>query len=53
MKILSRIVTPTKGFFRFRGRLISLLEIGTGFHGELTGREKYFFEWYYHGNENP
>ncbi|HAT1773649.1 TPA: ATP-binding cassette domain-containing protein [Legionella pneumophila] len=42
LKILSRIVTPTKGFFRFRGRLISLLEIGTGFHGELTGRENIF-----------
>jgi lipopolysaccharide transport system ATP-binding protein len=42
LKILSRIITPTKGLFRFRGRLISLLEIGTGFHGELTGRENIF-----------
>ncbi|HAT9320009.1 TPA: ATP-binding cassette domain-containing protein [Legionella pneumophila subsp. pneumophila] len=42
LKILSRIVSPTEGLFRFRGRLISLLEIGTGFHGELTGRENIF-----------
>lgn len=42
LKILSRITTPTDGEFRFRGRLISLLEIGTGFHGDLTGRENIF-----------
>lgn len=42
LKILSRITAPTNGQFRFRGRLISLLEIGTGFHGDLTGRENIY-----------
>ena len=39
LKILSRITTPTHGVFRFRGRLVSLLEVGTGFHPDLSGRE--------------
>jgi lipopolysaccharide transport system ATP-binding protein len=39
LRILSRITTPTSGRVRIRGRLASLLEVGTGFHGELTGRE--------------
>lgn len=39
LKILSRITTPTYGQFRFRGRLISLLEVGTGFHPDLSGRD--------------
>ncbi len=39
LKIISRITTPTRGRARIRGRLASLLEVGTGFHGELTGRE--------------
>lgn len=39
LKILSRITTPTQGQFRFRGRLVSLLEVGTGFHPDLSGRE--------------
>ncbi|OCZ92320.1 hypothetical protein A7P25_22535 [Achromobacter xylosoxidans] len=39
LKILSRITTPTSGQFRFRGRLVSLLEVGTGFHPDLSGRE--------------
>lgn len=42
LKILSRITSPDSGSFRFRGRLISLLEIGTGFHPDLTGRENIF-----------
>lgn len=42
LKILSRIVSPTNGGFRFKGRLISLLEIGTGFHGDLTGKENIY-----------
>ena len=42
LKILSRIVSPSGGEFQFRGRLISLLEIGTGFHGDLTGRENIY-----------
>ena len=39
LKILSRIVEPTAGRARIRGRVASLLEVGTGFHPELTGRE--------------
>jgi lipopolysaccharide transport system ATP-binding protein len=39
LKILSRITRPTQGGFRFRGHLISLLEVGTGFHPDLSGRE--------------
>lgn len=42
LKILSRITRPSAGQFRFRGRLISLLEVGTGFHPDLTGRENIF-----------
>src|SRR5262249_16227715 len=39
LKILSRITEPTEGHVRLRGRVASLLEVGTGFHPELTGRE--------------
>ncbi len=42
LKILSRVTTPTKGRVRLRGRVGSLLEVGTGFHPELTGRENVF-----------
>lgn len=42
LKILSRITEPTKGRVRIRGRLASLLEVGTGFHPELTGRENVY-----------
>lgn len=42
LKILSRITPPTKGSITVRGRLASLLEVGTGFHPELTGRENIF-----------
>lgn len=42
LKVLSRITTPTKGSIRLKGRVASLLEIGTGFHPELTGRENIF-----------
>jgi lipopolysaccharide transport system ATP-binding protein len=42
LKILSRIVEPTRGEARIRGRVGSLLEVGTGFHSELTGRENVF-----------
>jgi lipopolysaccharide transport system ATP-binding protein len=42
LKIVSRITEPTEGRVRVRGRLASLLEVGTGFHPELTGRENVF-----------
>ncbi|MES2592732.1 MAG: ABC transporter ATP-binding protein [Bacteroidota bacterium] len=42
LKVLSRIVTPTKGRITIDGRVASLLEVGTGFHPELTGRENVF-----------
>lgn len=42
LKILSRITDPTEGRVRIRGRVASLLEVGTGFHPELTGRENIF-----------
>src|SRR5690349_13102838 len=42
LKIMSRITEPTEGRLRIRGRVASLLEVGTGFHPELTGRENVF-----------
>ncbi len=42
LKILSRITEPTKGRITIHGRVASLLEVGTGFHPELTGRENVF-----------
>ena len=42
LKILSRVTAPTRGSIKIRGRVASLLEVGTGFHPELTGRENIF-----------
>ena len=42
LKLLSRITAPTEGCIRLRGRVGSLLEVGTGFHPELTGRENIY-----------
>ena len=42
LKILSRVTSPTTGSIKTRGRIASLLEVGTGFHGEMTGRENIF-----------
>ena len=42
LKILSRVTTPTRGEIKIKGRVASLLEVGTGFHPELTGRENIF-----------
>ncbi len=42
LKILSRVTTPTRGQVKLKGRVASLLEVGTGFHPEQTGRENIF-----------
>lgn len=42
LKIISRITAPTRGVIRLRGKVASLLEVGTGFHPEMTGRENVF-----------
>lgn len=42
LKVFSRITTPTEGEIEYKGRISSLLEVGTGFHQELTGRENIY-----------
>ena len=42
LKILSKVTGPTKGDIKVKGRIASLLEVGTGFHPDLTGRENIF-----------
>ncbi len=42
LKILSRVTSPTKGSIKTKGRIASLLEVGTGFHPEMTGRENIY-----------
>jgi lipopolysaccharide transport system ATP-binding protein len=42
LKVLSRVTSPTSGNIRVKGRIASLLEVGTGFHPDLTGRENIF-----------
>ena len=42
LKMISRISAPTEGIIKIKGKIASLLEVGTGFHGELTGRENIY-----------
>lgn len=42
LKIMSKVTAPTEGEIKIRGRIASMLEVGTGFHGELTGRENIY-----------
>ena len=42
LKLLSRVTAPTKGKLSYNGRIASMLEVGTGFHGELTGQENVY-----------
>ena len=42
LKLISRVTAPTKGEIGINGRVASMLEVGTGFHGELTGRENIY-----------
>jgi len=42
LKILSRITTPSEGIIKIKGKIASLLEVGTGFHGELSGRDNIY-----------
>ena len=42
LKLLGRVTAPTKGKLSYNGRIASMLEVGTGFHGELTGRENVY-----------
>ncbi len=42
LKLLSRVTSPTEGVIKIHGKISSLLEVGTGFHGELTGRENIY-----------
>lgn len=42
LKLLSRVTSPTTGTIRAKGRIASLLEVGTGFHGEMTGKENIY-----------
>lgn len=53
LKILSRVTAPTRGQIKIRGRIVSLLEVGTGFHPELTGRENIFLNGAILGMSKP
>ena len=42
LKLISRISAPTKGLIKIKGKIASLISVGTGFHSELTGRENIY-----------
>jgi len=52
LKILSRVTAPTKGCIKVKGKIASLLEVGTGFHAELTGRENIYLNGAINGMSN-
>jgi lipopolysaccharide transport system ATP-binding protein len=51
LKILSRITEPTQGEVKIRGKVASLLEVGTGFHPELTWARKCIHQWSHPRND--
>ncbi len=53
LKILSKVTSPTTGTIKARGRIASLLEVGTGFHAEMTGRENIFMNGSIMGMTKP
>lgn len=53
LKILSRVTAPSKGTIKVKGRIASLLEVGTGFHPELTGRENIYLNGTINGMNKP
>ena len=53
LKLLSRVTSPTTGTIRANGRIASLLEVGTGFHGEMTGRENIYMNGSIMGMTRP
>ena len=53
LKVVSRVLVPTRGRVRTRGRVAPLLELGAGFHPELTGRENVFLNGTLLGHANP
>lgn len=53
LKLLSRVTAPTGGIVKTKGRIASLLEVGTGFHGELTGRENIYLNGSILGMDRP
>jgi len=53
LKLLSRVTKPTTGSIKYKGRIASLLEVGTGFHPEMTGRENIYMNGAIMGMTNP
>jgi len=53
LKILSKVTKPTTGLIKARGRIASLLEVGTGFHPEMTGRENIYMNGAIMGMTKP